>query len=430
MLTDIEIIEKYANGEISGITICDNFFFIPVRISGIGKTYRIDEDNSKSNVLQALDSMGFKIDSIKEKSFAELADYFNKNAKGDLKDFVKLNVVDRKLEHFANPKSLEALQGLPILKEHPTSNGEASLLGFDNFADNKIIGTIVKPYVFNGAIWGLAKIFDLELLDQLKDLKSTSPAVESVQIEKNGIYEELPLSFNHLAFVEKGHWDSVDGLPYDSGEVNLNLEREVKKTMVTEKEKKVDEAVGEGTAESIENVAKDVEAIKEVEKNEAENYEKMAESHENLDECESETKKSKVDNETESESETETDDEVIDDDSETEDDKKRASIIDSMRKVIDSSNPQLMLKMPFLNKRYKPSVVIKKILDCNSKFVSEKYARLDSNSHFELLKDAYDDMVQNISAKNESLYKSAEGKKKKGQWIQGESQNVFIDKEF
>lgn len=427
MLTDVEIIDKYANNEISGITICDNFFFLPVRISGIGKTFRIDEDNSKSNVLQALDSMGFKIDSIKEKNFAELADYFNKNAKGDLKDFIKFNVVDRKLEHFANPKSLEALQGLPILKEHPTNNGEASLLGYENISDNKIIGTIVKPYVFNGAIWGLAKIFDLELLDQLKDLKSTSPAVESVQIEKNGIYEELPLSFNHLAFVEKGHWDSIDGLPYDSGEVNLNLEREVKEAMEKEKEKKVDEAVGEGTTESIESVAKDVAAIKEAEKNEAENYEKMAESHENLDECE---KESKIDNETESETETETDDEVIDDDSETEGDKKRVSIIDSMRKVIDSSNPQLMLKMPFLNKRYKPSVVIKKILDCNSKFVSEKYANIDSKSHFELLKDAYDDMVKNINAKNESLYKSTEGKKKKGQWIQGEAQNVFIDKEF
>ena len=47
MLTDIEIIEGYDNNKIQGITICKDYFFMPVRISGLGKTIRVRSEERR-----------------------------------------------------------------------------------------------------------------------------------------------------------------------------------------------------------------------------------------------------------------------------------------------------------------------------------------------------------------------------------------------
>lgn len=463
MLTDIEIIEGYDNNKIQGITICKDYFFIPVRISGLGKTIRVDEDSSRQTIIKAFKDNNIVID--ESLSLDNLIDaykkaYPNKETKG----LIKYKVIDRQLQHFANPKALQAMQGLPILKKHPQNSSGPTLLTYSNFKNNPIIGTIVKAYLANKAIWGLAKIFDIKLIDEFQELQSTSPAVESIEVENQGDLIELPGAFNHLAFVEKGHWDQVDDNPYNNDIINFNFLDKGELKMV--EEAKADEAVGQGTAEKVEKVAEDVKDIKEAEKEEAKSYDKMAEDHKKLDEeedvknidevsgeelkaeaksgdeassgdrvvvDEEETKPNeeetpKLDEEEEPKLD-EKDEEVVDSEIESIEDEERANLIDSMRDAIDSAHPHLRIKMPYIGKRLKPSVVISKFLDCNSRFVSHKYSSLDKNSNYSLLVDAYNDTLNNIEKETNSLYKET-GKDKRNFWAPGRKPNESFDKNF
>ena len=463
MLTDIEIIEGYDNNKIQGITICKDYFFIPVRISGLGKTIRVDEDSSRQTIIKSFKDNNIEID--ESLSLDNLIDaykkaYPNKETKG----LIKYKVIDRQLQHFANPKALQAMQGLPILKKHPQNSNGPTLLTYSNFKNNPIIGTIVKAYLANKAIWGLAKIFDIKLIDEFQELQSTSPAVESIEVENQGDLIELPGTFNHLAFVEKGHWDQVDDNPYNNDIINFNSLDKGELKMV--EEAKADEAVGQGTAEKVEKVAEDVKDIKEAEKEEAKSYDKMAEEHKKLDEeedmknidevsgeelkaeaksgdevssgdrvvvDEEETKLDeeeapKLDEEEEPKLD-EKDEEVVDSEIESIEDEERANLIDSMRDAIDSAHPHLRIKMPYIGKRLKPSVVISKFLDCNSRFVSHKYSSLDKNSNYSLLIDAYNDTLNNIEKETNSLYKET-GKDKRNFWAPGRKPNESFDKNF
>lgn len=463
MLTDIEIIEGYDNNKIQGITICKDYFFIPVRISGLGKTIRVDEDSSRQAIIKTFKDNNIAID--ESLSLDNLIDtykkaYPNKETKG----LIKYKVIDRQLQHFANPKALQAMQGLPILKKHPQNSNGPTLLTYSNFKNNPIIGTIVKAYLANKAIWGLAKIFDIKLIDEFQELQSTSPAVESIEVENQGDLIELPGTFNHLAFVEKGHWDQVDDNPYNNDIINFNSLDKGELKMV--EDVKADEAVGQGTTEKVEKVAEDVKDIKEAEKEEAKSYDKMAEEHKKLDEeedvknidevsgeelkaeaksgdevssgdrvvvDEEETKLDeeeapKLDEEEEPKLD-EKDEEVVDSEIESIEDEERANLIDSMRDAIDSAHPHLRIKMPYIGKRLKPSVVISKFLDCNSRFVSHKYSSLDKNSNYSLLVDAYNDTLNNIEKETNSLYKET-GKDKRNFWAPGRKPNESFDKNF
>lgn len=473
MLTDIEIIEGYDNNKIQGITICKDYFFMPVRISGLGKTIRVDEDSSRQTIIKAFKDANIEVD--QNLSLDNLIDaykkaYPNKETKG----LIKYKVIDRQLQHFANPKALQAMQGLPILKKHPQNSNGPTLLTYSNFKNNPIIGTIVKAYLANKAIWGLAKIFDIKLIDEFQELQSTSPAVESIEVENQGDLIELPGTFNHLAFVEKGHWDQVDDNPYNNDIINFNsldkgelkMVEEAKADEATTEEVKTDEAVGQGTAEKVKKVAEDVKDIKEAEKEEAKSYDKMAEEHKKLDEeedvknidevsgeelkaeaksgdevssgdrvvvDEEETKHDeeeapKLDEEEEPKLD-EKDEEVVDSEMESIEDEERANLVDSMRDAIDSAHPHLRIKMPYIGKRLKPSVVISKFLDCNSRFVPYKYSSLDKNSNYSLLVDAYNDTLDNIEKETNSLYKET-GKDKRNFWAPGRKPNESFDKNF
>ena len=463
MLTDIEIIEGYDNNKIQGITICKDYFFMPVRISGLGKTIRVDEDSSRQTIIKAFKDTNIEVD--QNLSLEGLIDvykkaYPNKETKG----LIKYKVIDRKLQHFANPKALQAMQGLPILKKHPQNSNGPTLLTYSNFKNNPIIGTIVKAYLANKAIWGLAKIFDIKLIDEFQELQSTSPAVESIEVENQGDLIELPGTFNHLAFVEKGHWDQVDDNPYNNDIINFNSLDKGELKMV--EEAKADEAVGQGTAEKVEKVAEDVKDIKEAEKEEAKSYDKMAEEHKKLDEekdvknidevsgeeLKAEAKsgdevssgdravvdkeETKLDEEEETKLDEEEepkldekDEEVVDSEIESIEDEERANLIDSIRDAIDSAHPHLRIKMPYIGKRLKPSVVISKFLDCNSRFVPHKYSSLDKNSNYSLLVDAYNATLDNIEKETNSLYKET-GKDKRNFWAPGRKPNESFDKNF
>ena len=229
---------------------------------------------------------------------------------------------------------------------------------------------------------------------------------------------------------------------------------------------KTDGAVGQGTAEKVEKVAEDVKDIKEAEKKEAKSYDKMAEEHKKLDEEEDvknidevsgeelkaeaksgdevssgdrvvvDEEETKLDEEEETKLDEEEvskldekDEEVVDSETESIEDEERANLIDSMRDAIDSAHPHLKIKMPYIGKRLKPSVVISKFLDCNSRFVPHKYSSLDKNSNYSLLVDAYNDTLNNIEKETNSLYKET-GKDKRNFWAPGRKPNESFDKNF
>ncbi|EGV1470934.1 hypothetical protein JF110_001659 [Campylobacter jejuni] len=451
-MTDLEIIKGYKDGSITGITISEHCLFMPVRISGLGKTIRLDEDSTKQS----------------------LADYFNKadasleelvsickESNIPVEQFVKYMTYDRKDEDFANDDILVVYQGLPILKNHPhNDNGDPCLLDFNNFNSNDIIGCIIEAYRLNGAIWGLARIYDIALLELLEsEYSSTSPAVYSINIEeKSGIITEKPYMFNHLAFVEKGHWDSVDKKPYDAEKLNIIIDGNL-----LEKGEAMEDSIKDETKvdESTEELSEEIEEIKKAEKEEAEHFEEMSEEHSNIDQQQGDSpmnEEVKVDNEvsensiSENSEETKTDevieevsltdqeedlvdeDEVIDE-MENIEDEERDALVDNFRQAIDSAHPSLNLKMPYIGqKRMKPSVIISKILKANKSFVDSKYKGLlletsdRSDLTYNLKVDAYNSMLDNIKNKTDAArQKSATGR---GYWEKTDKPNIVIDRNF
>ena len=102
---------------------------------------------------------------------------------------------------------LKACQGIPVLIEHPDNN----FIDGGNYKDH-VIGTIIQPFIKEDLkeVWGVARIYDPEVLILIQNkLKSTSPAVRSINIKSNNndIVEEKFKYINYLALVIDGYWD-------------------------------------------------------------------------------------------------------------------------------------------------------------------------------------------------------------------------------
>lgn len=103
--------------------------------------------------------------------------------------------------------------GLPVLMEHP----ENSTLDSQEFAD-RIVGTIMLPYVKGNEVWGVAKILDEPTIRMIEQRRlSTSPAVvfrpdggnrtATMQDGAKLLIEGKPALLDHLAICEAGVWD-------------------------------------------------------------------------------------------------------------------------------------------------------------------------------------------------------------------------------
>lgn len=456
-MTDLDIIKGYSNDTIQGITITPHCFFMPVRITGLGKTIRVDEATTIDNLKNAL-----KIDD----NSLKLDDLINKAKENNLniEDYIKYCIFDRKAEDFASDEIMEVYQGMPILRGHPKVDGAPSLLSFYNLKNNPIIGTVIKAFRKNNALWGLAKVFDLKLIDEFKNYQSTSPAVYSINQETpSGLIIEKPNMFNHLAFVEQGHWDQIDKEPYDISKINITKQEE---NFMPEddnklKDAKTDEAIEKVNETEVAELQKDVSELKENESKEAEKFEELAKDH-NILKGDQMPEETKVDNETinvekiEEENKVDDDIEKVDEDNEkvdednekvdedeiegenlTEEDEESSYLVDSFRKIMDEAHPSLGLKMPYLgNKRLKPSAIIHKILNSNSRFVDSKYMGilLDSSNkktlmNYSLQIDALNSLIDNVSkASNKALRE--EGSGKKNHWEKTSNPNIQIDRNF
>lgn len=171
-----DMIKGLISGELKSPQIYGESFYINLRITGTGITERYKEDENNEIV---------------------------RDNRGEPVSY-KIN---RSEEEFLSDTFLKACQGIPVLIEHPDNN----FIDGGNYKDH-VIGTIIQPFIKEDLkeVWGVARIYDPEVLILIQNkLKSTSPAVRSINIKSNNndIVEEKFKYIDHLALVIDGYWD-------------------------------------------------------------------------------------------------------------------------------------------------------------------------------------------------------------------------------
>lgn len=118
-------------------------------------------------------------------------------------------------EHYLNDDFLARCNGLPVIYEHP----EKATLDSEEYADRSI-GSVILPYIQADEVWGIAKIFDDNAIEEMSDpdkKMSTSPTVWFRNLEDNVIIEldngspilieGIPSILDHVAICPYGVWD-------------------------------------------------------------------------------------------------------------------------------------------------------------------------------------------------------------------------------
>lgn len=114
---------------------------------------------------------------------------------------------------YLNTEFLARCNGLPVIVDHPKNNA----LDSQEFQD-RVVGTILLPYIEGSEVWGVAKVFDDSTIKMLETHQlSTSPAVvfreagstktKRLEDGKALLIEGKPSLLDHLAICEQGVWD-------------------------------------------------------------------------------------------------------------------------------------------------------------------------------------------------------------------------------
>lgn len=476
--SDKDIIDAYIKGTLNGIYVRDNMFFIKLRVTGLGITKRLDEEKSALNLIKAIKTVSNMTETmLQNMSFDELLT-IAKSLKLKPLNFIQYKFVDRKEQDFATPEILELYNGLPILLDHPMGN---TLLNFENLVHNTIVGSVIKAFKLNNAVFAVARIYDLSVLDNIKDFKSTSPAVVTVEVEENGNIKELPFTFNHLAFVHNGHWDQIMDYAIDDSKITIEqgdtmpIEVVEKTDSITDpvatpevKEAKVDDEFESNLKTDCGEVVDD--EVVEVNPGEVVEVsdEEVEITHPAVEVKTDEDKKvdgiigaakSLVESE-EPIIEIDDDDVKIDDEKikveekpslvqeikdenatdvvktvECDEDKERQEMVDTMRKVIDSVSLK-DVQMPYIEGRKKPSFVVRALLRSNRQYVDSKFQdiidRDTSYKNYALCIDAFNNMLNNIKEadKANKAFYAKEVKSQKGWVVDSRNPNIMVDKSF
>lgn len=152
--------------------------------------------------------------------------------------------VYRPPEHYITQDFLDRCNGLTVVWEHPKTN----VLDSREFAE-RVVGSIVLPYIVGEEVWGIAKIYDATAAELMeREQLSTSPAVvfrdpavnSKLELEDGStlLIEGKPSLLDHLAICEKGVWDK-GGEP--SG-VKTDIRGDTDVAEKSEEEKKADAA--------------------------------------------------------------------------------------------------------------------------------------------------------------------------------------------
>ncbi|MHB8388163.1 MAG: DUF2213 domain-containing protein [Acidobacteriaceae bacterium] len=156
----------------------------------------------------------------------------------------------RSPEVFLAEEFVDRCNGLPVILIHP----EKTLLNEEEYA-NRNVGSIIYPYRDGEDVWGIARIFDETIIEEMRSGHlSTSPGVRftredelaSVELGKDVLtIEGNPSLLDHIAIVPAGVWDK-GGPP--SGIRNDSAQR--KDIYVSEKEKDCAMTDGEKRADA------------------------------------------------------------------------------------------------------------------------------------------------------------------------------------
>ena len=371
-MQEAQIINDYRLGLKQGITEIENCFYIPVRVTGTGETIRYEGNPDESK-----EGEPFKEERLKSQ-------YFTKDA-------------------------LAKCASLPILIDHPKDG----MLGSNNLKDNAIIGQTIDSWIQGDEIWALARVYDKSLLKKLndKDFGSTSPGFTIFHdIMRDGKVTEGPVELNHLAFVEKGHWDQIEGsVGYDNSKIERidamaeakviplsDVEDNVVKARVDNEEVKADAETEVLDNEEVTEVTDDEVEILDEGEDEVLDEDFGPEHHEQPSEVHADDEVEILD--------AGEDEEILDSEDEEQEDKEREDALETMRDTCDSAHPSLGLKMPRIDKRETKRSVVSKFMSRNRAFVSSKYQnmRIDSMNS-ELADEILKDMVSNIQTRSDKL---------------------------
>jgi 8-oxo-dGTP pyrophosphatase MutT (NUDIX family) len=115
---------------------------------------------------------------------------------------------------YLNEEFLQRCNGLPVILEHPK---DSNVLTTKEWRD-RVVGTIMLPYIKGDEVWGIAKVYDQDACHIMKtEQLSTSPAViwrdpdvNTVRETSGGVdlmVEGKPSLLDHLAVCRQGVWD-------------------------------------------------------------------------------------------------------------------------------------------------------------------------------------------------------------------------------
>ncbi len=167
-MNELDVGKAIAAGELSSPQFYMNMWLFAIRITGTGLSYR---------------------GAIKEHVWRDKSIYLNDNF-------------------------LERCQGLAVIWVHP----KGLMLTAKEFAD-RIIGTVMYPYIQDEEVWGIAKIYDEDAAREMRETQiSTSPGVSwddpivsntSKQLTDGTklLIEGDPSLLDHIAVVRAGVWD-------------------------------------------------------------------------------------------------------------------------------------------------------------------------------------------------------------------------------
>lgn len=120
--------------------------------------------------------------------------------------------VFRDPEHYLTEKFVARCNGLPVILDHPSEQ----FLNSKEFSD-RIVGTVVLPYIREDEVRGVAKIYDDTTAEIMRTIQvSTSPTVmlskdgnhrEDLQDGSVLLVEGSPDLLDHLALCLRGVWD-------------------------------------------------------------------------------------------------------------------------------------------------------------------------------------------------------------------------------
>lgn len=384
-MDDLAIAQKMATGEIPGIVATDKCLLVPMRITGTGVSTREKKDENQMTVR-------FEI--------------------------------DRPADVFLSDRFLQMCAGLPVAYLHPdAAEGGFTSINYDNWREY-IVGTIFYPFIKDTEVWGVAKVFDLSMLDAFKaGIVSTSPFVTSESVPgANGMYVEKLEDINHVAIVSAGHWDTEtpaiaanieiqtkedlmadekdpkDTVPADKADANLT---QVTPAAVPEKKPDADPAI---PAAGDNQPAEDARMGK-LEAAVASLTEGMAGIKASLDALVASDKA--------------VHEEVAADPVEGPEDEAKAQDVKALTEMADAAHTEVKIVKPVPQTGESHGEYIRRVLAHNKGLLDAKYhglatAKIDA-SNMELAKDAFNNIGENAQKKSAELYKTA-----------GKNKNVYI----